>query len=142
MAYAVWRAIGGLIMRLCLALVLDMGEPKQPRPPAARRRITMPVCIRAQNMSLYRSIEAATAFIAADWEGGAALTISYDLLPELAHHWWIVPWHSIDPLYGMGMAYDYLLESQHGLRNRNADPLGLAADADYVVTSQPGVSSL
>lgn len=91
-----------------------------------------------QNMSLYRSIEAATTFIAADWEGGAALTVSYDLLPELAHHWWIVPWHSIDPLYRMGMAYDFLLESQHGLRNRNADPQGLAADADYVVTSQPG----
>ena len=38
----------------------------------------------------------------------------------------------------MGMAYDFLLESRHGLRNRNDDPLGLAADADYVVTSQPG----
>ena len=92
----------------------------------------------AHNMSLYRSIEAATAFIADDWDGGAALTISYDMLPELAHQWWIVAWHRIDPLYGMGMAYDFLLESQHGLRNLNDDPLGLAAEADYVVTSQPG----
>ncbi|MXX50881.1 MAG: hypothetical protein F4243_07075 [Chloroflexi bacterium] len=94
----------------------------------------------AQNMSLYRSIEAATNFIAADWEGGETLTISYDLLPELAHQWWIVPWHSIDPLYRMGMAYDFLLESAHGLRNRNEDPLGVAAGADYVLTSQPGAT--
>ena len=92
----------------------------------------------AHNMSLYRSIEAATAYIAADWDGGEALTISYDLLPELAHQWWIVPWHNVDPLYSMGMAYDYLLEATHGLTNRNDQPLGLATDADYVVTTQPG----
>ena len=91
-----------------------------------------------QNMSLHRSIAAATDFIAADWDS-AEVVISYDLLPELAHHWWIVPWNTVDPAYRMGMAYDYLLESAHGIRNANRDPLGIAAVADYVVTSAPGM---
>ena len=125
------------IMRLCLALVLvwaglnSLDRVLRVAGHDASQHS-------AHNMSLYRSIEAATDFIADDWDGSAALAISYDMLPELAHQWWIVPWHSIDPMYGLGMAYDFLLESRHGLRNRNDDPLGLAADADYVVTSQPG----
>lgn len=125
------------IMRVCLALVLIWASlnslDRVLRVAGHDASLHSP-----HNMSLYHSIEAATAFIADDWDGGAALTISYDMLPELAQQWWIVPWHSIDPMYGMGMAYDFLLESQHGLRNRNDHPLGLAADADYVVTSQPG----
>lgn len=125
------------VMRMCLALVLIWASlnslDRVLR--VARHDASLHS---AHNMSLYHSIEAATAFIADLWDGGAALTISYDMLPELAQQWWIVPWHSIDPMYGLGMAYDFLLESQHGLRNRNDDPLGLAEDADYVVTSQPG----
>ncbi len=128
-----WRQV----MRMCLALVLIWASlnslDRVLR--VARHDASLHS---AHNMSLYHSIEAATAFIADLWDGGAALTISYDMLPELAQQWWIVPWHSIDPMYGLGMAYDFLLESQHGLRNRNDDPLGLAVDADYVVTSQPG----
>lgn len=125
------------IMRVCLALVLIWASLNS-LDRVLRVAGHDASLHSAHNMSLYRSIEAATAFIADDWDGGAALTISYDMLPELAQQWWIVPWHSIDPLYGMGMAYDFLLESQHGLGNRNRHPLGLAADADYVVTSQPG----
>ncbi len=125
------------IMRVCLALVLIWASLNS-LDRVLRVAGHDASLHSAHNMSLYHSIEAATAFIGDDWDGGAALTISYDMLPELAQQWWIVPWHSIDPMYGMGMAYDFLLESQHGLRNRNDHPLGLAADADYVVTSQPG----
>ena len=127
------------LMHLCLALVLLWASlnslDRVLRVALHDDRLHSP-----QNLALYRSIDAATAHIAADWGSDAPLTISYDLLPELAHQWWILPWHTVDPMYRMGMAYDYLLESYYGLRNVNRDPLGLAANADYVVTFAPGLA--
>ncbi len=93
-----------------------------------------------QNSSLYRSIDTATDYIATDWGSDAPLTVSYDFLPELAHHWWILPWHTVDPGYRMGMAYDFLLRTYHSLDNLNRDPLGLTTDADYIVTLAPGLN--
>ena len=70
------------IMRVCLALVLVWaGLNSLDRVLRVARHDASQHS--AHNMSLYRSIEAATDFIADDWEGGAALTISYDMLPEL-----------------------------------------------------------
>ena len=127
------------LMQLCLALVLLWASmnslDRVLRIALHDDRLHSP-----QNLALYRSIDAATAHIAADWGSDAPLTISYDFLPELAHQWWILPWHTVDPMYRMGMAYDYLLESYYGLRNVNRDPLGLAANADYVVTFAPGLA--
>ena len=127
------------LMRLCLALVILWASlnslDRVLRLALHDDRLHSP-----QNMALYRSIAAATDYIAADWGTDAPLTISYDFLPELAHQWWILPWHTVDSLYRMGMAYDYLLESYHGLRNVNRDPLGLAVNADYVVTFAPGLA--
>jgi len=90
------------------------------------------------NLNLYDSIDELTAWIAADWPGGAAIRVSYDLLPELPHRWWIGPWHTVDESYRLGMAFDYLLESYYGLQNSNQNPIGSAATADYIVTSAPG----
>ena len=89
------------------------------------------------NVWLYRHIDDATAWIAQDWREAhdtATLSISYDFWPEMAHIWWVVPWHEVDAGYRMGMSYDYLLRHLHGLHNRNQNPVGLADDADYLVT--------
>ena len=93
-----------------------------------------------QNLALYRNVNAAVDFIASDWRGGDSLTVSYDLLPELAYHWWIVPWHTVDAGYRMGMAYDHLLLSYHGLRNENRAAIGLSREHDYVITTAPGMA--
>ncbi len=92
------------------------------------------------NVALYRSIDAATAWIADDWAGGDSLTISYDIMAESRHFWWIAPWHHVDPLYRIGMGFDYLLESYYGLHNRNQSPTGEVAGADYVVVYEPGLA--
>ena len=86
------------------------------------------------NIALYSSINSATRWIADDWDGGEALTVSYDVMPEMAGQWWVAAWHSVDESYRMGMAYDYLLEAYYGLHNQNTNPVGLADDPDYIVT--------
>ena len=91
------------------------------------------------NLSLYSSLNEAAAWIAADWAGDSPLTISYDLFPEMSWHWWIAPWNTVDPGYRMGMALDYLLASYHGLMNANLNPVGLADNPDYIITSAPGL---
>lgn len=90
------------------------------------------------NLNLYTSHDAAAAWIASDWRGPAQLTVSYDMFPELAQHWWVVAWHRIDSSYRIGMALDYLLGAYHGLHNQNKNPAGLADAADYIVTSASG----
>lgn len=92
------------------------------------------------NVSLYRHVAAAVDYIAADWQGGETLTVSYDLLPEVPNLWWTPAWHQIDPHYSMGMPYDFLLAYHHGLTNRNQDPIGTVAEADYVVIYRPALS--
>ena len=91
------------------------------------------------NLNLYSSLNAAADWIADDWSGASSVTISYDVFPEMAWHWWIVAWHNVDPGYRMGMALDYLLASYHGLINANRNPVGLADRPDYIVTSKPGL---
>lgn len=92
------------------------------------------------NVSHYRFIEAATDHIAADWAGDETLTVSYDILPESRNLWWVVPWHTVDESYRMGMAYDFLLALHHGLHNTNADPIGTVDEADYIVVYEPALA--
>ena len=91
------------------------------------------------NLGLYSNINAVAAWIAADRGRAGAVSISYDLFPEMAYQWWVVAWHSIDESYRIGMALDHLLASYHDILNDNRNPAGLAEDADYIVTSAPGV---
>ena len=91
------------------------------------------------NVWLYRSIDEATGWIAEDWDGESEIRVSYDVMPEMAHQWWVAPWHTVDESYRIGMAYDYLLSSYHGLVNQNTNPVGLADDPNYVVTYETGL---
>ncbi len=91
------------------------------------------------NLNLYSSLNDAANWIAEDWASASPATISYDVFPEMAWHWWIVAWNTVDPGYRMGMALDYLLSSYHGLTNANRNPAGLADNPDYIVTSAPGL---
>ena len=91
------------------------------------------------NLNLYSNLNEAASWIASDWAAPGEITVSYDLLPELNHMWWILPWHTVDESYRMGMALDYLLKSYFGLENRNRNPAGPADNPDYIVTSAPGL---
>jgi hypothetical protein len=91
------------------------------------------------NVALYQSIHRATAWIADDWGDATGITVSYDVMPEMANQWWIAPWHTIDESYRFGMAYDYLLDSYYGLENQNANPVGLADQPDYIITYKTGL---
>ena len=91
------------------------------------------------NLGLYRNINEAAGWIAADWGEAGALTVGYDLFPEMAYQWWVVAWNTVDESYRIGMALDFLLESNFGLRNRNLNPAGSAERPHYIVTSAPGV---
>ncbi len=91
-----------------------------------------------QNLSLYANISDAAGWIDSDWAQPGAITISYDLFPEMAYHWWIAAWNTVDESYRIGMALDHLLESYYGLRNSNRNPAGPADQPDYIVTSAPG----
>ncbi len=90
------------------------------------------------NLGLYMNINAVADWIASDRGQAGAVSISYDLFPEMAYQWWVVAWHSIDESYRIGMALDHLLASYHEIRNDNRNPAGLAERADYIVTSAPG----
>ena len=92
------------------------------------------------NVWLYSSIDDATDWIAEDWEGGDSLTVAYDILPELPQFWWVAPWHTIDETYRIGMAYDVLLELNHGLTNLNESPVGIAELPDYLIVFEHGLS--
>ncbi len=91
------------------------------------------------NIALYQSIDHATAWIADDWGDATSITVSYDVMPEMANQWWIAPWHTVDEGYRIGMAYDYLLDSYYGLINQNTNPIGLAENPDYIVTYETGL---
>lgn len=93
------------------------------------------------NAWVYATLDAAVEWMAADWQGGETVTVSYDLFPEMAHFWWVAPWHTVDPLYGIGMSYDFMLWNDHRLRNTNDDPLGKVENADYIVTYETGLIS-
>lgn len=90
-------------------------------------------------VSLYRHVSDAVDFIAEDWGRTDALTISYDIMPEMRNLWWVVAWNSIDPSYRMGMNFDFLLEQHHGLGNENQDPVGYIEEADYFIVYEPGL---
>jgi len=92
-----------------------------------------------QNRSLYSNMDDAAGWIASDWAGGKAITVSYDLLPEMSQHWWVLPWSTVDESYRLGMAFDFLLASYYDLENSNRSPLGLAEEPDYVFTSPRGL---
>jgi len=92
-----------------------------------------------QNLSLYSNMDDAAGWIASDWAGGKAITVSYDLLPEMSQHWWVLPWSTVDESYRLGMAFDFLLASYYDLENSNRSPLGLAEEPDYVFTSPRGL---
>ena len=91
------------------------------------------------NVSIYRHVSDAADFIADDWQGGATLTVSYDIMPEMRNLWWIPAWHSIDPTYRMGANFDFLLTYHHGLTNTNTNPIGYVETADYFVVYEPGL---
>ncbi|MDE2748992.1 MAG: glycosyltransferase family 39 protein [Chloroflexota bacterium] len=92
-----------------------------------------------QNLSLYSNMNDAAGWVASDWAGGKAITVSYDLLPEMSQHWWVLPWSTVDESYRLGMAFDFLLASYYDLENSNRSPLGLAEEPDYVFTSPRGL---
>jgi hypothetical protein len=93
------------------------------------------------NAWLYRSMEAATDFIAADWgERTNAPIIAYDILPEMGNQWWILAWHTVDPLYRFGAGYDLLLQANHGLHNANQNVDGMADQPDYILVYTPGLA--
>lgn len=91
------------------------------------------------NVSLYRHIADAAAYIAADSKDDA-LGISYDVLPEMGNLWWVLAWNTVDPAYRIGAPMDYLLSSLHGISNENQAADGIAPNADYVVVYTPGLS--
>ena len=92
------------------------------------------------NLNLYSSINDAARFIAFDWTEEGAINVSYDLLPEMPQLWWVLPWHTVDESYRLGMALDYLLMSYFGLHNSNRNPLGISDNPDYIVTSARGLA--
>lgn len=91
------------------------------------------------NLNLYSSINEATYWIASDWGEPRAIAVNYDLLPEMAPLWWVLPWHTVDESYRIGMAFDYLLKRYYGLENSNHNPTGIGEAPDYVVTSARGL---
>lgn len=91
------------------------------------------------NLNLYSSINEAAHWIASDWGEPRAIAVNYDLLPEMPQLWWVLPWHTIDESYRMGMAFDYLLKHYYGLENSNRNPAGIGEAPDYVVTSARGL---
>lgn len=92
------------------------------------------------NVWLYRHLEAVTHYIATDWQAQSNPVISYDILPEMPNLWWVLPWNSVDPLYRMGVPYDYLLAVQHGIINTNQSANGLAENPDYIIVYLPGLA--
>jgi hypothetical protein len=85
------------------------------------------------NVGLYRHVYTATKRIAEDWCSEEPVTVSYDVLPEARPLWWVVAWNSVDPSYRLGMNFDFLLDTQFGLKNTNDSAYGLADDPDYIV---------
>lgn len=92
------------------------------------------------NLNLYSSIKDAASWIASDWPAHGAITVNYDMLPEMSQLWWVLPWHTVDESYGMGMALDYLLKHYFDLENANRNPLGIVENPDYIVTSARGLA--
>ncbi|MCU0515135.1 MAG: hypothetical protein MUE40_21475, partial [Anaerolineae bacterium] len=91
-----------------------------------------------QNVWLYRHIEAAVDYIAADWPPQARdPVIAYDFMSQLPDFWWLPAWGTVDPLYRAGTPYDFLLAVRHNLHNANQNPAGTAPQPDYVVIYAP-----
>lgn len=86
------------------------------------------------NVWLYRHVDAAARFIAADWAGEGGPRVAYDFFPEADNFWWVQAWHSVDPLYGIGMSYDALLLYRYGVPNAAPSASGDIEDWDYRVT--------
>ncbi len=61
------------------------------------------------------------------------------MLPEMSQLWWVLPWNTVDESYRLGMALDYLLKNYFDLENNNRNPLGIAENPDYIVTSARGL---
>lgn len=98
----------------------------------------------AYNISLYRHVANTVDYIAADWSAendATTLTISYDILPDVPHFWWVPAWYTIDESYRIGMNFDFLLSFHYGLDNANRDPVGMlaAGEADYIVIYSPSL---
>ncbi|MDE2776031.1 MAG: glycosyltransferase family 39 protein [Chloroflexota bacterium] len=93
----------------------------------------------ALNLNLYSSIYDAAAWIASDWSEPGSVAVNYDLLPDLPQLWWVLPRHTVDESYRLGMAFDHLLNSTFELENSNRNPSGIADQSDYVVTSARGM---
>ena len=91
------------------------------------------------NLNLYSSIHDAAVWIASDWSEPGSVAVNYDLLSDLPQLWWVLPWHTVDESYRLGMALDHLLRSTFDLENSNRNPLGIADQPDYVVTSALGL---
>ncbi len=122
-----------------VVLIIIIGIPAAARISRENDRLANDDRYSAYNVGLYRHVNSAVAWIAADWGGGESLTVSYDILRETPQQWWVAAWHTVDSGYRMGMAYDYLLHSYYGLENANQSPDGLADDADYIVVYRPGL---
>lgn len=72
-------------------------------------------------------------------EGRREASIRYDFLPENPEWCWVVSFGALDSRYSLGAAFDYLLESVHGVRNTHPTPDGMAPDPDYVVVYPAGL---
>jgi len=93
-----------------------------------------------QNAWLLPRMDAAMAWIAADWQGQGAPRIAYDFMPQMSVFWWVGAWHTVDESYRMGMSYDYLLWARTGWRNPNQHPYGQDEQADYLITYEANLS--
>lgn len=90
------------------------------------------------NIWRYERIESVMAWIAADTEK-SQIRISYDLLKDIPHFWWVAAFHAIDPAYRTGMAHDYLLKQQFQIMNENQSGDGLSENPDYIVVLASGM---
>lgn len=124
-------------MLLALFILATVGLHSLDR--VLRVTLTNPAEDQPANLWLYSSMKAAADWIAADWSGGDELTVSYDISPEQRNLWWVAPWNTVDSSYRIGMAYDFLLENDSGLRNINQNPIGTAENPDYILVYERGL---
>lgn len=88
----------------------------------------------------FSQVASATDAIAEAFGRDTTLTIAYDLLPEMPFQWWAMAWHTADPRYHLGMAYDFLLLSRHNIRNRNVSATSTADNPDALIVLDEGLA--
>jgi len=82
-----------------------------------------------------------SSFIVDDMKsnGLQRISISYDFLKERQDWKFIPAFHSIDPMYHLGMEFNYFLEKSSGVYLPQPTAAGLQPNARYVIVCQEGV---